>query len=69
MSMQSEKPAKDLSQQHVPCCFRLKELKSCNLYEITIEDLQLHFASERLTSLDYVRYCIERIESVCGPSV
>ena len=63
--MTSEKLVKDVSQQHVPPCFQMKDLKSCNLYENTIQDLQLHFASGKLTSVDYVRYCIERVEKVC----
>lgn len=52
------------SQQHVPPRFRLKQLGSLQVFEITVQQLQSYFAHGQITSVDYVKYCIERIETV-----
>ena len=59
-SMKSE----DLSQQDIPEVFRMQPLRSLDLYEITVEALQSHMSSGKLTSIDYVTYCLDRIHSV-----
>jgi len=59
-----------LSQQHnVPEIFRLPALKSIDLYEVTVEDLQHHMSHGKLTAVDYVTYCLERIRVVGIPSL
>ena len=53
------------SQDSVPRPFRLEIFKSLNLYEVTIEELQAFFSDGRLTSHEYVEFCLERIRTVC----
>ncbi|KAF2436222.1 amidase [Tothia fuscella] len=55
---------KSVSQDHVPAIFRVEELKGVELYEITIDELQKCFKDGSLTSVDYVKYCLERIQRV-----
>lgn len=62
--MESMKQTRSHSQQHGPPCFRLGDLKNSDLYEITIEQLQSYFADGQITSVDYVRFCVERIRTV-----
>lgn len=54
-------------QDSVPQLFRVKALKSLNLYEVTIEDLQAALSDGSLTSVEYVRFCLDRICAVCDP--
>ena len=57
------------SQDDVPQIFRLNSFKSLALYEITIDNLQ-HFLSDgRLTSVEYVQFCLDRIHRVGMPFV
>ena len=56
----------ELSQQDVPQVFRVEALKSLDLYEVTIDDLRQYLADGRLTSVDYVDFCLQRIRRVCG---
>ena len=63
-AMVSIRTATGLSQDKLPYCFRLNDLKSSNLYEITIKDLQSSLAAGRFTSVDYVRCCIDHIRRV-----
>lgn len=51
-------------QDSVPQLFRVKALKSLNLYEVTIEDLQAALSDGSLTSVEYVRFCLDRICAV-----
>lgn len=57
------------SQQSVPEIFRLPFLKSLDMYEVTVEDLQNHMSQGKVTSLDYVTYCLERVRKVRTPSL
>ena len=50
--------------QSVPEPFRLSELNGIDLFEITVDELQHHFASGQLTSQEYTAYCIESIRKV-----
>lgn len=54
----------------IPEVFRLERLKGHDLNEITIEQLQHLFSeptTDRLTSVEYVQYCLERIRKVHNP--
>ena len=53
-----------LSQQNVLKIFRLPTLKSLELYEITMEELQNHMSHGNLISIDYVTFCFERIRQI-----
>ena len=66
-TMRSKSSRSDLSQHNVPEVFRLATLKSVDLYEVTVEDLQHHMSIGTITSVDYVTYCLERIRTVCTP--
>jgi len=51
----------------IPAVFRLERLQGHDLNEITIEQLQRLFSkasTDRLTSVEYVRYCLDRIRKV-----
>ena len=54
----------DLSQQDVPHRFRLEELKGLDLYESSVQEIQQHFSAGRLTSVEYVKFCLQRIRNV-----
>jgi len=58
-----------LSQDNVPKIFRLPALKSIDLYEVTVEDLQHHMSHGKINAVDYVTYCLERIRVVGVPSL
>lgn len=51
----------------VPEVFRLPELKSLDLFEVTVDTLQDHMTKGRITSVDYVAFCLERIRIVGDP--
>lgn len=51
-------------QQKTPEIFRLEELNGLNLYEVSIADLQDYFSKGQLTSVEYVRFCIDRVYKV-----
>ena len=53
-----------LSQHAVPGIFQLPLLQSLDLYEVTVRELQQHFANDDLTSVEYVEYCLQRIQNV-----
>lgn len=56
-----------VNSENIPDAFRLEPLKEHDLHEITIEQLQRLLSeetSDRLTSVDYVKYCLERIRKV-----
>ena len=55
------------SQQHVPQNFRVQLLKGVDLFEMTIEELQQCLADLRFTSVEFVRFCLQRIHSVRAP--
>ncbi|KAF1356424.1 amidase [Delphinella strobiligena] len=52
------------SQDDLPATFRLPDCKNHNLYEITVDELQHLFSFEALTSVDYTKFCLERIQMV-----
>lgn len=52
------------SQDDLPEIFRLPDCRDHNLYEITVDELQHLFSSEALTSVDYTKFCLERIQKV-----
>lgn len=52
---------------NIPAVFHLESLKGHNVHEITVEQLQSLLSAEstdRLTSVEYVKYCLERIRKV-----
>ena len=51
-------------QDQIPPTFRVGGLHGVELFEITIDKLQRYFAQGRLSSVDYVRFCLERIQCV-----
>ena len=57
----------EASQQHVPQQFQVQLLKGVDLFEMTIEELQRCLTDRRFTSVDFVKFCLERIHSVCAP--
>lgn len=56
-----------LCQDNIPDLFRVKPLNSLDLYEVTLDNLQTFLSTGRLTSLEYVEFCLERIRLVCNP--
>ncbi len=57
----------NFSQQHVPSNFRVQPLKGVELFEMTIEELQRCLTDHRFTSVDFVKFCLQRIHSVRAP--
>ena len=55
------------SQQHVPQNFRVQLLKGVDLFEMTIEELQRCLTDLRFTSVELVKFCLQRTHSVCAP--
>lgn len=56
-----------INSDSIPTVFCLELLKGHDVHEITIEQLQRLLskeASDRLTSLEHVEYCLERIRKV-----
>lgn len=51
-------------EQKVPEIFRLEGLNGLDLYEVSIADLQNYFSNGRLTSLEYVKFCLDRVHKV-----
>lgn len=54
----------DLSQQDVPDLFRLEKLSGLDLYESSVQEIQQRLSKGHFTSLDYVKFCLRRIQSV-----
>jgi amidase len=52
------------SQDRTPSIFRLPKLKGLDLFEITIHELQEHFKNGSLTVVEYVSFCLERIQKI-----
>ena len=55
------------SQQNVPQNFRVQPLKGVDLFEMTIEELQRCLSDLRFTSVEFVKFCLQRIHSVRAP--
>ncbi|KAF2180472.1 amidase [Zopfia rhizophila CBS 207.26] len=53
---------RSLRQANVPSVFRLDKLKGHDVYEINIIDLQTHFRKGDFSSVDYVQFCLDRIQ-------
>ncbi|KAK4934876.1 hypothetical protein LTR10_023972 [Elasticomyces elasticus] len=60
MVAKSRTPAQD----EMPEVFRLPSFKGHNLYEITVDELQHLFSSGALTSVQYVQFCLDRVQRV-----
>lgn len=58
---------KENAQQHVPQSFRVQLLKGVDLFEMTVEELQQCLTDLRFTSVEFVKFCLERIHSVRAP--
>lgn len=54
----------DISQQNVPCLFRLEELKGLDVYESSVDEIQQSLSEGHFTSVDYVEFCLRRIHNV-----
>ena len=57
------------SQQHVPQTFRVQLLKGVDLFEVTIEELQRCLTDRLFTSVEFVKFCLQRVHSVRAPFV
>ena len=55
------------SQQHVPQIFRVQLLKGVDIFEMTIEELQRCLTDRHFTSVEFIKFCLERIHSVRAP--
>ena len=58
---------REQSQQQVPKNFRVQPLKGVEVYEMTIEELQRCLTDCHFTSVDFVKFCLQRIHSVRAP--
>jgi hypothetical protein len=54
------------AQGNIPAVFQLKPLNSIDLFEVSLTDLQGHLMNGSFTSVDYIRFCLERIRQVCN---
>ena len=54
----------DLSQQNIPNLFCLEKLKGLDLYESSVEQIQQCLSQGHFTSVDYIKFCLERIRVV-----
>ena len=55
-------------QQNVPQNFQVQPLKGVEVFEMTVEELQRYLTDRRFTSVDFVRFCLQRIHAVRAPS-
>jgi hypothetical protein len=61
------KPQLDRFQDNAPPIFRLGNLRSIDLYEVTVDTLQQLMSEGLLTSVEYVDFCLNRIHAVRMP--
>ena len=54
-------------QQHVPQKFQVQPLKGVEVFEMTVEELQRCLTDRHFTSVDFVKFCLQRIHSVRAP--
>ncbi|KAL9099056.1 MAG: hypothetical protein Q9163_005385 [Psora crenata] len=54
----------ELSQNEIPSIFQMIPFGSLDFYEITVQELQQHFSSGRLTSVEYINPYLEAIIEV-----
>jgi len=52
------------SQGEIPDAFQMPAFRGIDLFEISIDELQHHFSSGSLTSWEYTRICLKRIQKV-----
>lgn len=57
------------AQDELPDVFRLPSCNGHNLYEITVDELQHLFSSGALTSVQYVQFCLDRVQRVSSTRV
>ena len=55
---------RNLSQQNIPDLFCLGKLKSLDLYESSVGQIQQYLSSGHFTSVEYVKFCLERVRIV-----
>ena len=55
---------RNLSQQNITQLFCLEKLKGLDLYESSVGQLQQHLSNGHFTSVDHVKFCLERIRVV-----
>ena len=55
------------SQHHVPQNFRVQPLKGLELFEMTVEELQQCLTDHHFSSVDLVKFCLQRIHAVRAP--
>lgn len=53
-----------LSQDELPEIFRLPSCKGFDLYEVSVDELQHLYSSGALTSVEYVKFCLDSIQRV-----
>lgn len=51
-------------QGKIPDVFRMHPLHDIELFEVSVEELQAYLANGSFTSVDYVKFCLERIQQV-----
>jgi hypothetical protein len=54
-------------QNEMPEVFRLPSCSGHNLYEISVDELQHLFTTGDLTSVQYVQFCLDRVQRVTFP--
>ena len=54
----------NLSQQNIPHLFCLEKLNGLDLYESSVGQIQQYLSHGHFTSVDYVKFCLERIRVV-----
>lgn len=52
------------TQDGMPSVFHMPKCGHHNLYEITVDELQHLFSSRSLTSAEYIKFCLARIQQV-----
>ena len=53
-----------IDQDEVPAVFRMETLNGCDVYEITIKNLQDFYRMRNFTCVEYVQYCLNRLQKV-----
>jgi amidase len=53
-------------QNDTPEIFRIPSCNNLNLHEISVDELQHHYASGALSASAYVKFCLDRIQKVHG---
>ncbi|OAP55301.1 hypothetical protein AYL99_10274 [Fonsecaea erecta] len=57
------KPVKS-SQEELPEAFRLSLCNGLDLYEVSVDELQHLYSTGALSSIDYVKFCLQRVQKV-----